>query len=316
MTPFISICIPAYKRVEYLKRLLDSIIIQGYKNFEVVITDDTPGDEVKEFCALYKSMLPLQYYKNKKSLGTPENWNEAIRKASGQWIKIMHDDDWFSGSDGLREYADAIVAHPEDAFFFAAYTNIYEQENNRQETIHLSRRNETRLKQNPLVLFRKNFIGNPSCTLFKKDEKLIFDSGFKWVVDFEFYIRYLEAKGGKLVYIDKSLVNLSVNSSQVTKYTFGKGNVVIPENQVILDKMGPGILKNILVYDHFWRLYRNTGVRSPSEISEYGYSGTLHPVLLSMIRWQRFFPLKLLRIGVFSKALMILHYCTHFFSIK
>ncbi|MEJ0107141.1 MAG: hypothetical protein WDO19_33460 [Bacteroidota bacterium] len=58
------------------------------------------------------------------------------------------------------------------------------------------------------------------------------------------------------MYIDKPLVNISVNSSQVTKYTFGIGNVVIPENHVVLDKMGPGILKNIFVYDHFWRLYR------------------------------------------------------------
>src|SRR5260221_2100018 len=239
MTPLISICIPAYKRVDYLRRLLDSIIIQDYRNFEVVITDDTAGDEVKDFCELYKPKLPLQYFKNKESLGTPENWNEAIRKAAGQWIKIMHDDDWFSDNDSLREYADGIHAHPEDSFFFAAYTNIYEQENNRKENVRLGKRNENRLKKNPLILFRKNFIGNPSCTLFKKDEKLIFDPSFQWVVDFEFYIRYLEAKDGKLVYIDKPLVNLSVNNSQVTKYTFEIGNVVIPENHFVLDKMGP-----------------------------------------------------------------------------
>jgi len=316
MTPLISICIPAYKRIDYLERLLDSIIIQDYKNFEVIITDDTPGDELKGFCEGYKQKIPLQYYKNKESLGTPENWNEAIRKATGQWIKIMHDDDWFSGNDSLREYATAIAAHPGDDFFFAAYTNIYEQENNREQTVHLSRYNENRLKKNPLVLFRKNFIGNPSCTLFKKDETLVFDSSFKWVVDFEFYMRYLKAKNGKPVYIDKPLVNLSVNSSQVTKYTFGIGNVVIPENHFILDKIGPVILKNILVYDHFWRLYRNTGVRSPTEIIEYGYSRNMHPVLVSMIRWQRLFPLKLLRVGVLSKLLMIIHYCTHFFSIR
>src|SRR5258706_11620300 len=169
MTPFISISIPAYKRVDYLRRLLDSILIQDYKNFEVVITDDTPGDEVKNFCELYQPTFPLRYFKNKESLGTPENWNEGVRKAAGQWIKIMHDDDWFSGRDSLRQYADAIAAHPEDVFFFAAYTNIYEQEDNREENVHLGKWNENRLKQNPLILFSKNFIGNPSCTLFKKD---------------------------------------------------------------------------------------------------------------------------------------------------
>ncbi|MEJ0107142.1 MAG: glycosyltransferase [Bacteroidota bacterium] len=66
-------------------------------------------------------------------MGTPENWNEAIRRASAKWIKIMHDDDWFSDNNSLREYAEAIAAHPGDVFFFAAYTNIYEQENNRKK---------------------------------------------------------------------------------------------------------------------------------------------------------------------------------------
>ena len=36
----ISICIPAYKHPDFLKRLLDSISIQSFKNFEVIISDD------------------------------------------------------------------------------------------------------------------------------------------------------------------------------------------------------------------------------------------------------------------------------------
>ena len=44
---FISICIPAYKHVDYLQRLLDSILIQTYKNFEIIITDDRPDNSVE-----------------------------------------------------------------------------------------------------------------------------------------------------------------------------------------------------------------------------------------------------------------------------
>ena len=40
---FISICIPAYKRSDFVKRLLNSIAIQTFKNFEVIVSDDTPG---------------------------------------------------------------------------------------------------------------------------------------------------------------------------------------------------------------------------------------------------------------------------------
>jgi hypothetical protein len=228
----------------------------------------------------------------------------------------MHDDDWFSGDESLQQLTEAIIANENGSFFFSAYNNVYEQEDNRFEQIHLSKHNEKKLSQSPFYLFRKNFIGNPSCTLFRKDENVMFDSSFKWVVDFEFYIRYLNATGAAFVYIDKPLVNLSINNSQVTKSAFRIGNVEIPENHFMLNKFGFPGLRNIFVYDHFWRLYRNMEIRYPEQIIEYGYPGAIHPVLLSMIKWQKIFPVKLLKMGAFSKVIMLLHYCTHLRAIK
>lgn len=40
---FASICIPAYKRSDFLARLLDSILVQTYCLCEVIVTDDSPG---------------------------------------------------------------------------------------------------------------------------------------------------------------------------------------------------------------------------------------------------------------------------------
>jgi len=52
----ISICIPAYKNVGFLERLLHSISIQSFADYEVVITDDSPDDSVKN---LYR-IIPFQ----------------------------------------------------------------------------------------------------------------------------------------------------------------------------------------------------------------------------------------------------------------
>ena len=68
--PLISICIPAYKNPEFLMRLLNSIHMQRYKDYEVVITDDTPDDSLKPVVDQFKEVLPLNYIKNKVELGS------------------------------------------------------------------------------------------------------------------------------------------------------------------------------------------------------------------------------------------------------
>src|SRR2546421_11807457 len=106
--PFISICIPAYKRPHYLQRLLDSIAIQSFKDYEVIISDDSGDDNsVRDLVQKYDSVFALSYHRNTPSLGTPANWNNAIEKANGAWIKLMHDDDWFSSPTSLEEFANA-----------------------------------------------------------------------------------------------------------------------------------------------------------------------------------------------------------------
>src|SRR5580765_7756965 len=125
MKPFISICIPAFKGVAYLKRLLDSISIQSYRDFEVIVTDDSSDGSVADLIMLYQKEFPLIYKKNEEPLRSPENWNEALRKAGGQWVKIIHDDDWFAGAHSLAEFADAINKNPAYSFFYCAHTNVF-----------------------------------------------------------------------------------------------------------------------------------------------------------------------------------------------
>lgn len=50
MPPLISICIPAYKNTDYLSVLLQSVAVQTFRDFEVVVSDDSPTDEVETLC--------------------------------------------------------------------------------------------------------------------------------------------------------------------------------------------------------------------------------------------------------------------------
>ena len=304
-SPIISICIPAYKRLEFLQRLFNSIAIQTYKNYEVIITDDSPDESVATFVKNYSGIQNVYYYRNIKTLGTPENWNEAIRKANGTWIKLIHDDDWFADENSLQLFYEATLKNSECSFIFSAYNNISEG-NNFQEKVSLNLIGKLLLKCSPLNLFRKQFVGNPSCTLIRRDIDLFYDNRFQWVVDFEYYIRCLQ-KVKKYFYINQPLINVGINDEQVTKYTFRKPGVEIPENHLMIEKIGFSILRNLFVYDHYWRLYRNLEIRSAKEIKSY-YSKPLHPLLRQMINFQNKIPVRILKIGVCSKLFMFLNY--------
>ena len=131
----------------------------------------------------------IKYFKNQKSLGSPENWNESLRRASGEYIKMVHHDDWFVDENSLLEFVMLIEKDNVD-FAFSASKVVFE---NVPNWIHsLSNEGFNELTQNPLILLTKNLIGGPSATIFKKKLNLFFDSNLKWFVDVEFYTRVLE----------------------------------------------------------------------------------------------------------------------------
>jgi hypothetical protein len=134
----------------------------------------------------------------------------------------------------------------------------------------------------------------------------LYDKRFKFVVDFEYYIRIIR-NCKSYEYIDKVLLSIGFNSEQVTKYTFLVPDVQIPENLLLLQKLGPAILRNILVYDYFWRMVRNLKVRSVAELETY-YPDTIHPILVQMIDVESAVSLKLLKNGIVSKILMVTTY--------
>lgn len=301
----ISICIPTFSRVAYLERLLDSIKIQTFSNFEVIVSDDSPGDEVKELCITYASLFSLKYYKNRISLGTPENWNEAIRKATGQWIKIMHDDDWFAGDDSLLFFKEAIDEHGDSEFIFSAYYNIYEKQGS-QQTVFVNPFRWKALIKDPVTLLANNIIGPPSVTLHRNDKKFWYDPAVKWVVDIEFYMQYFQTT--KPCYIKRPLIKVGINDTQVTTYTFGIAEVHLKESLYLLNKTGEHHLKNILVFDAWWRLMRNFSIKNIKQLRSIGYEEKVPGLILDIIGFQSKIPLSLLKTGVTSKIFMLACY--------
>jgi glycosyltransferase involved in cell wall biosynthesis len=306
-TPLISICIPAYKQVDYLRRLLDSVSIQTFKGFEVVITDDSPDNSVRILLKEYNSIPNLFYYKNEQPLGTPENWNEAIRKASGSWIKLMHNDDWFATNDALQRFFNAVQQNLNTDFLYSAFQNI-EANSDKKEVVKMSATDKAFLNSNPYHLLKKVYIGNPSCTLVRNGLDIFYDKRYKFIVDFEYYIRLIQ-QTGMPVYINEVLINVGFHDEQVTTYTKYNPEVQIPENITFLNEQKKDILKNLVVFDYYWRLMRNLKIDSEEKLMSYLGDTKPKPSIISMVQFQKKIPASLLKIGIVSKFFMTIAYC-------
>jgi glycosyltransferase involved in cell wall biosynthesis len=99
MTPILSIGIPAYNRPEWLKRSLESVIVDDHAELdeiEIIVSDDSSDLECRRVAEeiLKKWDGNWKYIANNPRLGMAPNWNQTIHIASGKYMLILHDDDY------------------------------------------------------------------------------------------------------------------------------------------------------------------------------------------------------------------------------
>jgi abequosyltransferase len=104
---FVSICIPSFNRPNELKRLLESVDYVYPEELEIVICEDKSPKrtEIREIVGKYKekSNFEVSYTENKHNLGYDANLRELIKKAKGEYVIFMGDDDEFI-PNALTEY--------------------------------------------------------------------------------------------------------------------------------------------------------------------------------------------------------------------
>src|SRR5580693_2274528 len=93
--PFITVAIPTYRRLPILRRAVESVCAQTFTDWEIVISDDEtpPGETWKFLETLSASDARIRPIMNGSPHGQCPNHNTALKRARGEWIKILHDDD-------------------------------------------------------------------------------------------------------------------------------------------------------------------------------------------------------------------------------
>lgn len=90
--PLVSICIPNYNNAPYLAACLDSALAQTWPRTEIVCVDDASTDGSLAILDRYRDRIRL--YRNQTNLGQPATTNRCVELARGEYLVILHSDDW------------------------------------------------------------------------------------------------------------------------------------------------------------------------------------------------------------------------------
>lgn len=75
-------------------RAIESVLSQTHDNCEIIVVDDASDDDTSEVIEVYRQRLKnLKHIRNVKRLGGAESRNIGVRKACGQYIAFLDDDD-------------------------------------------------------------------------------------------------------------------------------------------------------------------------------------------------------------------------------
>lgn len=91
-----SVIIPTHNRADKISKCLESLVVQTFKDFEVIISDDGSTDNTKSVVESYKNKLSLTYlYQEKASGRAARPRNLAAQVAKGEWLCFLDSDDWW-----------------------------------------------------------------------------------------------------------------------------------------------------------------------------------------------------------------------------
>jgi len=240
----ISVIIPTFNRKETLKRAVQSVLMQSYTPYEIIVIDDGSDDGTKEWL---KDNFPNVKYIYQMNSGVSSARNKGIKFARGDWIALLDsDDEWLPSK--LKDQANEIELNPAAKFL---HTNeIWIRNGVRVNQMKKHKKYGGYIFEKCLDMCRIS----PSSVLIKKDifdEIGMFDETLKVCEDYDLWLRF--ASKYPVHFLDQPLIKkYGGHSDQLSKVDDGIESYRIRSlkkimNSGILNKKQKTITKDVLV---------------------------------------------------------------------
>jgi len=130
--PLISVIIVSYKNYKYIYQAIDSVLLQDYKNIELIISNDGSDDFNKKAVEIYfkkhsnKNIKRIVVNNNKKNIGTVKNLNKAISLSKGKYILSFAADDVIYNKGVISKFISAFNKLPKEELIVTSQVGMYD----------------------------------------------------------------------------------------------------------------------------------------------------------------------------------------------
>jgi hypothetical protein len=195
--PLLSILVPAYAYAQGATRILAGLAPWQAAECEVLVFDDSPGDEILHVVDAFnrRPESQIQYVHNRPALGAVHNWNALLCAARGHYIWLLHHDEFPLGPQFLSRLLAQLRRSPDVLLLDCILVAPQSMRSRRHFPGHL------RLgvaRRAPDYLFRRNLIGPTSALVVRRAIYPAFEPHLRWKVDVDAYVRLFSTPGCKI----------------------------------------------------------------------------------------------------------------------
>ncbi len=219
ITPEISVIMSVYNSERFLKESLDSILSQSFKDFELIITDDSSTDGTLKILEDYTSKDPrIILVANKTNAGLTKNLNSMISVAKGKYLARLDADD-ISLPERLEKQYRYMQDNP-SVGVLGTDGSIF---GDKRKTIVIDRPHEHREIKAAFAF--ENLLIHSSAFIrmsLLEEKNIRYDENYKIIQDYELWTRLITETEFRI--LDEKLVNYRVSETNISTTTEKKEN--------------------------------------------------------------------------------------------
>lgn len=213
--PRVSVVIPTHNRAAYIRQALDSVFVQTYSDYEVIVVDDGSTDGTQALLKPLADKGSIRYVKQ-PARGVSVARNRGVGMAKGEYVAFLDSDDLFEPAKLERQVA-LYDQHPELGLVHCHYRKFDDHGHD------LGLRDTSQYRGNiyPQLLMQWDTLMATPCMLMRKsviEEVGGYDESMRWGEDLDLWRRIAQRYPADLV--PEALARIRVHPAGISQQRF------------------------------------------------------------------------------------------------